>query len=319
MCGGFGAQPCTCYYPDHPNVTLFEIDTSEITINATRVNGTGPENCEDLQSIGNSLAGFYLVRFKPKKVKAIYCGFNQTLGNFSNNSQVVATSSLKHIRDPGSSEIIRFCNGLGNQPCSFLYTDHPDVPLLHLRRNKTANTNASCENCILGPTSCDDLRQIGHKLQGFYIIRQNALKVKIIYCNFNQIIANVDELKRTRRSAFKKNVSTSSKNVTRVCRDVGSQPCSCFYSNYQDILQFEMSNDEITMNAMDTNGTGPGTCAELKEFGYTSNGFFLLRSNTTTIKIAYCNLKGLKRKTKQKKNQNELSTIIESTPTLLGM
>ncbi len=64
MCGVFGAQPCTCYYPDHPNVTLFEIDTSEITINATRVNGTGPENCEDLQSIGHSLAGFYLVRFK---------------------------------------------------------------------------------------------------------------------------------------------------------------------------------------------------------------------------------------------------------------
>ena len=80
-----------------------------------------------------------------------------------------------------------------------------------------------------------------------------------------------------------------------------------------------MSNDEITMSAMDKNGTGPVTCAELKEFGYTSNGFFLLRFNTTTIKIAYCNLKGLKRKTKQKKNKNELSTIIESTPPLLGM
>ena len=45
---GFGAQPCTCYYPDHPNVTLFQLDTDEIPKNATSVNGTGPKNCEDL-------------------------------------------------------------------------------------------------------------------------------------------------------------------------------------------------------------------------------------------------------------------------------
>ena len=80
-----------------------------------------------------------------------------------------------------------------------------------------------------------------------------------------------------------------------------------------------MSNDEITMSAMDKNGTGPVTCAELKELGYNLNGFFLLRVNTTTIKIVYCNLKELKRKTKKKKNKNELSTISKSAPPIYGL
>jgi len=71
-----GYQPCTCYYPDHPNVTIFELGTDQTTINATAINGTGPGNCEDLKQLGYSLEGFHMVRFNSKTVKIIYCTFN---------------------------------------------------------------------------------------------------------------------------------------------------------------------------------------------------------------------------------------------------
>ena len=72
LCGILEVQPpCTCYYPDYPNVPQFELDTDEITNNASSLNGTGPESCEDLRSNGYNLAGFYMVRFKPKRVKAV--------------------------------------------------------------------------------------------------------------------------------------------------------------------------------------------------------------------------------------------------------
>ena len=72
LCGILEVQPpCTCYYPDNQNVPQFELDTDEITNNASSLNGTGPESCEDLRSNGYNLAGFYMVRFKPKRVKAV--------------------------------------------------------------------------------------------------------------------------------------------------------------------------------------------------------------------------------------------------------
>lgn len=54
-----------------------------------------------------------------------------------------------------------------------------------------------------------------------------------------------------------------------------------------------MGSDEITRSAMDKNGAGPATCEELRDIGYTLNGFFMLRFTSTTIKMAYCNLKKL--------------------------
>jgi len=316
---GFGTQPCTCYYPDHPNVTLFQLDTDEITKNATSVNGTGPENCEDLQFMRYSLAGYYMVRFKPNRVKAIYCGFNETNEDLGNKSPVVKKSFLKQIRDgPESSETIRFCNGIGSQSCTFLYPDYPDAPLVHAKINKTASNNESCVNCILGPTSCYDLKLIGHKSRGFYIVRQNALKVKIIYCDFDQIFSSFGELKRDKRSDLKKNVTVFSKNVARVCRDSGSQPCSCYYSNFRFILQFEMSEDIITRSAMDENG-GARTCEELNKSGYNLDGFYMLRFNVTTIKTSFCKFNKTKQKTKNKnKNKNDSSTIETTTLTLPG-
>ena len=314
LCGDFEHQPCTCYYPDHPNVTRFELDTDEITQNAANFNGTGPASCEDLKKIGYQLAGFYLVRFKPKRVKVIYCSFNQTFQNLNIKNQ--ATNSFKH-GDAGSSKMAQFCNSRSeSQPCIFLYPDYPDIQLFNTKINKTTkNANVSLENYISGPIACDDLKLIGHKFNGFYITRRNALKVKIVYCDFN--LANG---KRSKRATLIKNGTASPKNVTRVCKGIGSQPCSCFFSNYSEILQLELSDDEHTSNAIHSNGTGPSSCKELENFGHNLNGFYFLRLNTTTIKTAYCKLNETKRKTKKKKNSNnELTTLrTEPTSTFLG-
>ena len=62
LCGGFGTQPCTCYYPDHTNVMIFELDTDEVTKNASNLNGAGPATCEDLQYMDHKLPGFYMVQ-----------------------------------------------------------------------------------------------------------------------------------------------------------------------------------------------------------------------------------------------------------------
>ena len=215
--------------------------------------------------------------------------------------------------------IISFCNGLGNQTCTFLYPDYPDIPLLHLKINKTSNNNTSCENCILGPTSCGDLKIIGHQLRGFYMIRLNANKVKVVYCDFNEIqmIENGERNLRSKRSTSKMNGTTPSKNTLTVCKGVGSQPCSCYFSNFRDILQFEMSDDEITRSAMQGNGTGPETCEELKEIGYKLDGFYMLRFNSTLIKTAFCKLHETKEKIKKKKKKRKESTTVESTTSTL--
>jgi len=42
----------------------------------------------------------------------------------------------------------------------------------------------------VGPSSCQDLRMIGHSLDGFYTIRSNATVMKTIYCDFYGKIGN---------------------------------------------------------------------------------------------------------------------------------
>ena len=59
-CLNIGSQPCTCYYPDHIEVVHFEVGNDNITKKAL-MNRTGPANCSDLQVIGHTLRGFYMV------------------------------------------------------------------------------------------------------------------------------------------------------------------------------------------------------------------------------------------------------------------
>ena len=124
-------QPCSCYYPDHPNVTIFEMSTDAETQNASGKNATGPENCGDLQNLGYRLMGFYMVRFNSKRTKTIYCEFNQTIKQNKNNKQQTIRRAVKEItRKTKTSKKIQFCGGVFHAPCSFYYSDNPDALLI---------------------------------------------------------------------------------------------------------------------------------------------------------------------------------------------
>lgn len=291
LCTGFGVQPCTCYYPDHPNVPLFQLDTDVITRNASNVNGTGPETCEDLQVLNYNLPGFHMVRFKPNRVKTIFCAFNQTAKN-DLNSKIQSDEQMFSLEQNALKvpEMFKFCNGPGSQPCTFLYPDYPDISLFNPRINKTTY-NRSCgkNNChTKEPASCEDLSLNGHKLQGFYAIRLNARKVKIVYCYFDQIIKNNKSNTRIKRSMLLKNSGTKSSNYKPVCNGAGSRPCSCYNTNSQDVLQFELSDDDVTRAASSDNSTVLSNCEELQHVGHTLDGFYMVRDNSFVIKIVYC-------------------------------
>lgn len=133
ICGAFGQQPCTCYYPDHPNVAIFEMSSDEITLSKT--NGTGPSNCSDLHAMGYNLKGFYMIGFKTKRINTIYCDFNQTNENISKEVKIPSTNQSAASVRPEFSD---FCKGLQNQPCKVLYSDYPDIQLFDYNRNKSS-------------------------------------------------------------------------------------------------------------------------------------------------------------------------------------
>ena len=155
---------------------------------------------------------------------------------------------------------------------------------------------------------------MGHGLRGFYVVRFNALKVKIIFCDFGKTIESSVTEVRTKRLASKKNETASPKNITRVCKGIGSQPCSCYYPNFPEVLQFELSNDEITRRAIHENGTVPSTCEDLKKIGHMLNGFYFLRLNTRTIKTSYCTLDVTDQEAKNKNSSNTSFQIKLTSP-----
>jgi len=243
-CQNAGSQPCTCYYPDHAEVVHFEVSNDNITKNALIAgNGTGPTNCSDLKAIGYTLKGFYLVLLNnTKRVKPTYCDFNQ----INNNTyKIPATKALlmKENAVAGSSLVkrIKFCGGVVGQQCTFFYSDHPDTPQFVA---KSSN---------IEPTSCEDLKSIGHLMNGYYLVRFNGMKVKTVYCNLKPTHIEDDTKKRSKRAK----VSPKNSAKTKFCNGVGSQPCSCYHPRFTAIQQLELSSDEITRNASSENGTGP--------------------------------------------------------------
>jgi len=283
ICGAFGQQPCTCYYPDHPDVTIFELSYDEITL--SKINGTGPSSCADIQAIGNSLKGFYMVRLNGKRINTIYCDFNQK--NENTNTEKIKIPSTHQRNSSVRQEFSQFCKGLQSQPCKVLYSDHPDIRLFYINRNTSSN-NTFLKSYLRGPTNCEDLYAIGYYLKGFYWVSLNANKVKLIFCDFIEI-----EGKNQKNSRLVSQNSTSipkntSSTCLPLCNVVGSQPCSCYYSKFPNVLQFELSNDELTRQATMTNGTGPESCEELKKIGYTLDGFHVVRFKTNIVKAVYC-------------------------------
>jgi len=252
----------------------FELSTDETTIDASSINGTGPGNCEDLQRLGYTLEGFHLVRLNSIRVKAIYCIFNQTNVNNLTTAEVSRIKRALLDNSLSKPKTLKFCGGFGNKSCNFSYSDYPDAKTVSVNRSSTNVSNGV--NSKEGPKTCENLKQFGYNLAGFYMVRLNAIKLKAIYCNFND---------SSSKNMFLK------KEETYFCNGFGSQPCSCYFSNFRDIIQFELSSDENTRKASKANGTGPASCQDLRNLGHKLNGFYMIRFKERVIKAIFCNLK----------------------------
>jgi len=155
--------------------------------------------------------------------------------------------------------------------CTYLYSDYPDAPQM-------GNVNLVRKE----PTSCEDLSLIGHILRGFYMVPLNTIKVKIIYCDFkNPTTVGNDKGANTECIS-----NLNNKSQSLYCNGLGSQPCSCYYSNSPNISQFELSSDETTRKALLDNG--PTSCEDLKIIGYTIKGFYMVRLNAKILKTIFC-------------------------------
>jgi len=300
--GFAGTQPCTCYYPDHPNVPIFQLDTDEITTRASSINGSGPSNCEELKNKGYSLNGFYLARFNTKRVKAIYCEISR-----KNEDKGLATkSSARKIDESASPEVLQFCDSVGNQPCKFIYPDYPDIPLMYFK-SKKMSTRSNLLKKHKRPASCEDLHDIGYYLKGFYLVSVNAKLVKIVFCDFDKTIED-DKIEKQKIGTKKptsneSNLNHDSRSLPH-CNRIGSRPCSCYYSSFPDILQFELGNDQVTILESSEHGTGPQNCEELKNIGYTLDGFYMVRFKVNIIKMVYCMFNYI-----EQEEENQMSTI----------
>jgi len=174
------------------------------------------------------------------------------------------------------SKRLRFCGGLKSNPCTFYYSDHPDAPQFKTSIHKNQQKNVMEEIHDTQPTSCEDLQNIGHNLEGFYVVRFNSIKLRIVFCDFRNTV---------------KREMTKVKNIKATCHGLGSQPCHCHYSKTSNVLQYELSTDEITRNALILNGTGPTGCDDLKFVGHNQTGFYTVRASPKTIKSVFCDFK----------------------------
>ena len=227
-----------------------------------------------------------MVRFNDKRIKTIYCDFNQLNQNILLDETNYVSNNINPSENQENSQ---FCKSLGSKPCSSIYSDYPDIPLLELSRNGTSS-NASFNSYAKRPNNCEDLHTIGYSLRGLYWVAMSAKKTKLVYCDFREIKVETKNNLVKQRLATQNigSIETSSKVLSH-CNDViGGQLCSCYYSKFPNILQFELSNGEVTRQASRDNGTGPQSCDELKKIGYTFDGFYMVRFKTNIIKTVYC-------------------------------
>jgi len=88
---------CTFFYPDHPDQSGKKINSGPSRVITSRNNtetlsSKVPESCQDLQLIGHTLSGFYLVQKEEgisKKIETIFCQFDQ--------QQVSGTEAFKRM------------------------------------------------------------------------------------------------------------------------------------------------------------------------------------------------------------------------------
>lgn len=297
LCSSVGSQPWTCYYPDNRNVPIFELSTDIFTEKASGVNGSGPASCQQLKDSGHDLSGFYLVRFNSKRAKAVFCEFsNATKVTNKNKEETIEKTSENKANDRKTSKSIRFCGGVRGNQCTYLYSDHPDA------RPNGKNGKE--------PASCEDLYLIGHSLKGFYVVQFNTVKVRIIYCDF---LGNTTD-KTTNKINYVESSSNWNKSESMLyCNGLGSQPCSCYYSNSPNILQFELGNDEITRQALSGKSAGPASCKDLETIGYTFDGFYIVRFRVKAMKTVFCRFN---RTSAKLENNNKTSSTLKPSKTL---
>jgi len=85
--------------------------------------------------------------------------------------------------------------------CTFYHPDHPDAG-----RKKSTNYSPTVTNETLQessskvlkgmPASCKDLQLLGHKLNGFYLIKTlnhtRGTKIETVYCDFQLLQTNLN-------------------------------------------------------------------------------------------------------------------------------
>jgi len=72
--------------------------------------------------------------------------------------------------------------------CTHYHPDHPDASSKKGKYSPTV-TNEMLGNKVTGiPTSCKDLKQLGHSLNGLYLIKKlpknQGAKIETVFCNF---------------------------------------------------------------------------------------------------------------------------------------
>ncbi len=139
-----------------------------------------------------------MVRFNNRRIKTIYCYFNDTNENTNMEIKIIASTNQNESQD-----FSQFCKGLANQPFTALYSDYPDISLFHLKRDNTS------KNYLRGPTSCEDLNAIGYSLNGFYWVAITVKKVQIVYCDFDEIEEKFKKNLRTKRLATQNSTSST--------------------------------------------------------------------------------------------------------------
>ncbi len=177
-----------------------------------------------------------MVRFNSKRVNTIFCEFHSDTSNttFKNQVENLERTQTTFFTSKTKSPSIRFCGNVSGKLCKYLYSDHPDAPQVgEMLTGKN----------LKEPTSCEDLKLIGHYLKGFYFVWLSSKKVRIVYCDFS------NESKDENKNRITQSISNSTHQEPPLyCNGLGSQSWVCYYSNSQNILQFELGN-ESTMKS----------------------------------------------------------------------
>lgn len=117
-----------------------------------------------------------------------------------------AASAMSNTKVPGTSTTQRISTSEDAYLQDDLTTKYP------------INKSVASSNIITMPTSCQDLKDMGHSLNGFYSVKSNGAKKKIdtIFCIFNnnQAIADTGASNINKNSHF---FSKSNFNINIYC------------------------------------------------------------------------------------------------------